>query len=227
MKEIEQLQTIKKFIEGINPEYFDSINQLLNQIDIEALNNIEELVFVIDMIKGFVESGALAAPSIKRIVPTQCKILEESKNNKNSKIVLVGDFHPENASEFNTFAPHSIENTDEAEIIDELKKFEVGSIKIKKNATSFIFVPGVQLLLHNTVKLKRVKFIGCLSEFCVKHGAIDAKKFFDQNNRNIDVCVYEDAIDTFDAEGHNADEITRTSIEEMKANGIKILRKER
>ena len=63
--------------------------------------------------------------------------------------------------------------------------------------------------------------MGCLSEVCVKNGGITLKNYFDQNNRDIEVAVVEDAIDTYDAPGHNAAEVTERAIQDMLANGLK------
>ena len=65
--------------------------------------------------------------------------------------------------------------------------------------------------------------MGCLSEVCVKNGGITLRNYFDQNNMNVDIYVAEDAIDTYDAPGHNAEEVTKRAIEDMQANGIKVL----
>ena len=65
--------------------------------------------------------------------------------------------------------------------------------------------------------------MGCLSEVCVRNGGVSLRNYFDQNNRNVDVLVYADAIDTYDAPGHNAEEVTEQALKDMEANGIKVL----
>ena len=90
-----------------------------------------------------------------------------------------------------------------------------------------MFAPGMQEDLLKAINLERIKLMGCLSEVCVKNGAISLRTFLDQYNKNVEVCVYEDAIDTFNAPGHDADLVNKNALEDMKANGIKILRKER
>ena len=67
--------------------------------------------------------------------------------------------------------------------------------------------------------------MGCLSEVCVENGAIGLRTFFDQINKDVEVCVHADAIDTFNAPGHDADMVTRDALARMQANGIKILGK--
>ena len=65
--------------------------------------------------------------------------------------------------------------------------------------------------------------MGCLSEVCVKNGGITLRNYFDQFNKDVDIYVVADAIDTYDAPGHNAEEVTEQALNDMEANGIKIL----
>ena len=79
--------------------------------------------------------------------------------------------------------------------------------------------------INKLKNLKKVLLMGCLSEVCVKNGGIALRNLFDQLNRDVDVCVYEDAIDTYDAPNHNSEEVTSRALQDMESNGIKILRK--
>ena len=194
---------------------------------IEYLKQIKELYLVIDMINGFVKDGKMAAPSIMRVVPTQYKILSDASKRFDNGIAFVRDSHKKNSQEFKTYAEHCLEGTWESEVIDEFKEFLPNSIEYLKNNTNVMFAPNIQQDLLQADKLEKIKVMGCLSDYCAKDAAIGLRCFFDQYNKDIEVCVYEDAIDTFDAPGHNADLINKASVEEMKSRGIKILRKER
>lgn len=185
--------------------------------------DIEELVIVVDMVNGFVKEGALAAPSIMRVVPRQIEILKEAIENPKMGIIFIRDCHNKDAVEFKTFGPHCIDGTPETEVIDELKDFV--TCFYKKNSTNFVFADGFINDINKLKNLKRVLLMGCLSEVCVKNGGIALRNLFDQLNKDIDVCVYEDAIDTYDAPEHNCLEVTKRALQDMESNGIKILRK--
>lgn len=191
---------------------------------IEKLKEAKRLIIVVDMVKGFVLEGKLAAPSINRVVDKQIMLLDNALKSDDTGIAFIRDCHSENSVELKRYDNHCIKGTKETEIIDELKPFQRFALEYFKNSTNFIFAPGMQSDLLSFEKLQSVELIGCLSEVCVLNGAVGARTFFDQYNKDIDVCVYEDAIDTFDAPGHNADEVTKNAIEHMKSNGIKILR---
>ena len=193
--------------------------------DISYLKDVKELLITIDMVNGFVKEGSLAAPSIMRIVPRQIELLDDAIINHNVGMVFIRDCHKEDSVEFNTYGKHCIDGTLETCVIDELSEYAKYGLEYKKNSTNLIFAPGFQDDLMRLKKLKRVILMGCLAEICVKNGAIGLRTFFDQMNMNIDVCVYADAIDTFDTLGHNADEVILSALNDMESNGIKILRK--
>ena len=207
-------------------EYCDDIYIEGEVIDmLNNRNEVENLVVVIDMVNGFVKEGALAAPSIQKIIPRIKEILEENEKDEKGLNVIVRDTHPKDAIEFKTFGAHCVEGTDEVELVDELKPFEEKAVDFPKNSTNFMLADGVIPFLENCYKLKRIAFVGCLSEVCVKNAAITARNYFDQVNRDVEVGVYADAIDTFNAPGHVAEEVTERALADMEANGVKVYRK--
>ena len=196
----------------------------------EKLKNLKEIknrLVVIEMVKGFVDEGTLAAPSIKRVIPRQLELLEEYKNDENGLNVFVRDTHDEDSVEFKTFPPHCLRGTAEVEVTDELRDFTEDAADFEKNSTNFMLAPGVMEFFENLTSLEKVAFVGCLSEVCVKNAAITARNYFDQTNRDVEVGVYADAIDTFDAPGHDADEVTAQALKDMAANGVKVYERKR
>ena len=191
----------------------------------KRLNEVKEMLVVIDMVNGFVKEGALAAPSIMRVVPRQQQLLFEQAGKMNTLNVFVRDEHDDESIEFNTFGPHCIKGSGEELLIEELEPYHKDAYDFTKNSTNFMMAPGVIPFFEKCVKLEKVAFIGCLSEVCVKNAAITARNYFDQVNRNVEVGVYADAIDTFDAPGHDALEVTERALTDMEANGVKIYRK--
>lgn len=195
--------------------------------NINDLKSVRELLVNIDMVNGFVKEGSLAAPSIMRIVPRQIELLNEIAHDDKTEMVFVRDSHPVHAVEFKTFGEHCIKGTKEFEVIDELKDFEKMGRTFYKNSTNLIFAPAFQDYLMELNNLERIRLMGCLSEICVLNGAIGLRTYFDQNNKDIEVCVHPDAIDTYSAPGHDADEVTIHALNMMKANGVKVLERRR
>lgn len=201
--------------------------KIINEISKKEEKQIKNLAINIDMVNGFVKEGALAAPSIMRVVPRQIELLNDYINDEDKAIVFIRDEHTENSVEFNTFGTHCLKGTSETSVIDELKKYQQNAYDFSKNSTNFVFAPGFREQIERLENLKTVLLMGCLSEVCVKNGGITLRNYFDQLNRDIDIYVAEDAIDTYNAPGHNAEEVTMQAIEDMKANGIKVLAKKK
>lgn len=195
-----------------------------NQIREEELERVEEAVFVIDMINGFVKFGPLAAPSIMRVVPFQQEILEESENKPNSINVFGDDDHGNNAREFLAYGPHA-NNKEEIKVISELERYKASGLEFKKNSVNLMLAPGVISFLDKLKNLKKVYIMGCLSEVCVSRFTYTINEYFDETNRNVDVCVYANGIDTYNAPCHNADEITDDVLKKMESKKIKVLRR--
>lgn len=199
--------------------------KIKNEMSREEERKIKNLAINIDMVNGFVKEGSLAAPSIMRVVPRQIELLNDYLNDDDKAMIFIRDEHTANSVEFKTFGIHCLKGTKETRVIDELKEYQQNAYDFTKNSTNFVFAPGFREQIERLENLKTVLLMGCLSEVCVKNGGITLRNYFDQINRNIDIYVAEDAIDTFDAPGHNAEEVTKRAIEDMKANGIKVLTK--
>ena len=197
-----------------------------NTLTKEEEGRIEELAINIDMVNGFVKEGALAAPSIMRVVPRQQEILKEYLEGENKAIMFIRDEHSNDSVEFKTFGSHCIKGSGEEKVIDELLEYYLNAYDVNKNSTNFVFGNGFQEKIERLRNLKKVLLMGCLSEVCVKNGGITLRNYFDQLNRDVDIYVAPDAIDTFDAPGHERDEVTKKAIQDMEANGIKVYRKE-
>ena len=194
---------------------------------IKNLKEIKNMLVVIDMVTGFVDEGTLAAPSIKRVIPRQVELLEEYGNDQNGLNVFVRDTHDEDSVEFKTFGKHCVRGTAETEVTDELKAYTEDALDFEKNSTNFMLAPGVIQFLEGLTNLEKIAFVGCLSEVCVKNAAITARNYFDEVNRNVEVGVYEDAIDTFNAANHDADKVTLNALNDMRANGVKVYERKR
>ena len=195
--------------------------------EINYLKEARELLIDIDMVNGFIKEGSLAAPSIGRIIPRQIELLDEAVDSNKTGIAFVKDAHSYNATEFKTYPRHCLLGSSESMLVDELKKYEQFALSYLKNSTNLIFAPFLQKDLLKLNKLERIRLMGCLSEVCVLNGAIGLKTFFDEIDKDIEICVESDAIDTFDAPNHPANLINEDALNKMEANGIKILSKKR
>lgn len=184
---------------------------------------IKELLIVVDMINGFVKEGALADPYINHIVEGLQELIE-SYNKKDSAVAFIRDAHKKNSAEFKKFPIHCLEGTFESEIIDELKQYSKEAFEYLKNSRSTMYAKGFLSDLEKMEALKRVVITGCCTDLCVLDLAIPLVNYFDAMNKDIEVVVPIDLVETYDAPGHNREEYSDMAFKLMRQEGVKLER---
>ena len=58
----------------------------------KELNEFEKSVYLIDMVEGFVNTGAMANPSYNELVPEQVRVIDDFVKSGES-INLIGEWH--------------------------------------------------------------------------------------------------------------------------------------
>ncbi len=191
---------------------------------IKNLKLYERVLIVVDMVNGFVYNGPLHDIECSKIIPRQKEIIDDYLDN-GDLVVFIKDTHTKDSTEFSRMPIHCLENTDESELVPELREY-VGRdnvITINKNSTSFNEVPEFRELITNLINLKRVDEIGVCTDICDFNGIMGLANRLNQENRDVSIYVHEDAVATFN-------ETERSKYVEaakllMKQQGINIIRK--
>lgn len=191
---------------------------------IKNLKLYERVLIVVDMVNGFVYNGPLHDIECSKIIPRQKEIIDDYLDN-GDLVVFIKDTHTKDSTEFSRMPIHCLENTDESELVPELREY-VGRdnvITINKNSTSFNEAPEFRELITNLVNLKRVDEIGVCTDICDFNGIMSLANRLNQENRDVSIYVHEDAVATFN-------ETERSKYVEaakllMKQQGINIIRK--
>ncbi len=183
---------------------------------------LEELLIVVDMVNGFVREGVMSSKNIEHIIPRIKELIEKTRE-KEEGVMFIKDTHYEDSLEFKKFPPHCIKGTSESELVSELRPYEKEAMVYEKNSTSTIFAPGFMDDIEKMKKLREVIVTGCCTDICVLNLVIPLTNYFDQNNRDVSIKVYEDAVETFDAPNHSAKEYNEMSLKLMRQAGIKVL----
>ena len=183
---------------------------------------MKKLLLIIDMVNGFVKQGALADKNINNITPNIIKLIEEFIKN-NDEIISIQEGHSEKSKEFESFPPHCILGTEEAELIDELIPYKDDMRVIRKNSTcGFTTEEFMKYIEENKNELSEIILTGCCTDLCVMNFALPLKTYINEHDLNIKVTIYENAVDTYDAPTHNRDEYNEIALRIMKLNGIEI-----
>lgn len=192
---------------------------------VKNLEVYEEMLIVVDMVNGFVNEGVLHDKEIQKIIPRQLQLMKVAKG-KNWLLVFVKDTHDEQAVEFKRFGgtKHCVRGTHEAILVPEILPYEQDGISIEKNSTSFFVAPGFQELINKMPKLKRIHVVGCCTDICDINGVIPMMNYFDQVNREVEVLVHEDAIETYGGVTHDRDTYSNAAKLLLKQQGAKLVK---
>ena len=191
---------------------------------IKNLKLYEKVLIVVDMVNGFVYNGPLHDIECSKIIPRQKEIIDDYLDN-GDLVVFIKDTHTKDSTEFSRMPIHCLENTDESELVPELREY-VGRdnvITINKNSTSFNEVPEFRELITNLVNLKRVDEIGVCTDICDFNGIMGLANRLNQENRDVSIYVHEDAVATFNETERR--EYVEAAKLLMKQQGINIIRK--
>ena len=183
---------------------------------------MKRLLLVIDMVNGFAKEGALADKKINNITPNIIELIKDFIRN-NDDIISIQEGHNKNSKEFNSFPIHCILGTKEAELIDELKPYENNMKIIRKNSTcGFVTKEFLEYIKENENNLEEIILCGCCTDLCVMNFALPLKNYINENDLDINVKIYKNCVETYNAPTHNRDEYNEMAFKIMKQNGIMI-----
>lgn len=191
----------------------------------KRLEEIKRVLYVVDVLNGFVRGGNLADSTVSYIIPEIVRLVEEIKNDTDSVVAFIKDSHQMGCKEFDTFPVHCLEGSWEAELVDELKPYENDALVYYKNSTSAMFAPGFMSDVDKMKNLREAIIVGLELDICDINLGIPLINYFNQNNRDVDVVVPMNAVETFDSPVHNREEYTNMAYKFMEQGGLKLVRK--
>lgn len=186
------------------------------------LEDISKLLICVDMVNGFVKKGPMSDTYIEHIIPENIKLIEQIIHEEEG-IAIIKDTHKKECKEFNRYPQHCVEGTEEAELIDELKNFEKDAYIYKKNSTSTMYAPRFIEDIDKMKNLKQVIITGCCTDICVLNLAIPLQNYFDQKDRDIEISIPKNAVETYDSPSHNREEYNEMAFKLMKQAGITLI----
>lgn len=181
----------------------------------EQLKN--PIVFVVDMINGFVFEGALHDEAINDITKNIKTVLEESQ----CRSIFIADAHPPKTREFISYPSHCVIGTKESEVIEELVPY-IHEL-FHKNSTNTFTSPDFQAFLKERIEdYQDIIITGCCSDICILQFALCLNAWLNEHNKEDHrLIIPMDCVETFHIEGvHDAYSTNEFSIANMAANGI-------
>ena len=77
--------------------------------------------------------------------------------------------------------------------------------------------------LEKMKKLRKVIVTGCCTDICIMNLVIPLINYFDEQNRDVEVIVQIDAVETYDAPNHNRKEYNEIAFKLLTQAGIKVI----
>ncbi len=186
----------------------------------EKLKEYRKMLYVIDMVNGFVKEGALHDPHIGKTIPEILQLLMKVQKEQEG-IAFIKESHTKDSAEFQNFPEHCLEGTSEASIVKELKPYTKDALIYPKNSTSAMFAPYMQEHLAMLENLEEVIGVGCCTDICVLNFLIPLKNYFNQINRDVTIFAVKKAMDTYHIEGiHDRTEYTNMAYKLLEQAGI-------
>lgn len=190
----------------------------------KKLEEIRTLLIIVDVLNGFIREGKMADPYTAHVIPEIVRLAEMTIE-EGGAIAFIKDNHELGCREFDRYPEHCVKGTSEAEVVDELKPYEKDALVYYKNSTSAIFAPHFMEDIMRMKNLRRVIGSGLEADICDMNLFIPLNNYFDETNRNVEIIVPENAVETFDGVGHDRDEYRNMAFKLMEQGGIKLVKK--
>lgn len=188
---------------------------------LKANELVNPVLFVVDMVNGFVKEGALADPAIGACSQPIARLIEAL----HSRVIFVNDTHEEDAAEFQSFPVHCLRGSREAQVVDELLPY--ADEVLEKNCISAAAAPGFAKILESLPDKCDLIVTGCCTDLCVLQLALPLKSWISQNNRKgCRVIVPINCVETYEIpDVHDAKFWNEAALANMAANGIRVVSK--
>lgn len=169
-----------------------------------------KVLLVVDTQEGFTRQGNLASETCTAAIPRIRGVVEEERA-AGTPVIFTKDSHRQGDPEFQMFPPHCIVGTAEHELVEELREFEPDAAAVvQKTRYSAFHQTELEKVLEQLAP-DEVHVAGLCTDICVLHTTADLR------NRDFRVVVRRDAVETFDAPGHDHEEINRWALSHMES----------
>lgn len=192
-------------------------------------------LMAVDMVGGFCREGPLASPRVAAVIPAVVELFGMAHRAGVRDFVLLQDAHSEDSPEFDSFGPHCIAGSGEAETIRELTTLPFSDMFriIPKNSLSAAIGSGLDAWLKSNEGIGRFLITGDCTDLCVYQLAMYLKLSADACGKRRRVIVPSDCVETYDLPVERADELGvlphdgallhKLFLYHMSLNGIEVI----
>jgi nicotinamidase-related amidase len=189
----------------------------------KPLRSSQSVLFIIDMIEGFVNEGPLSDPYIAHIVPNIRRLIEKFAD-KGYPIIAINDSHNLNSAEFIAFPPHCLAQSSESKMLSNLIHPNIQVME--KNSVNAFMSSQFQTWFKDAPIYERYIITGCVSDICILHFALTLNSFFHEHDIKTQVIVVSDGIETFHHDHHDRQYYHEAALDIMSQMGIQHIESE-
>ena len=165
-------------------------------------------IVVIDMLVGFCRRGALYSPRYDPVVARLRTHLAAAEA-EGVPLVFLVDTHVPNDPEFKMFPPHCVKGSGEDEVVPELKELADRGTVVRKHTFSGFQDTELDAVLERLAP-EVIEVVGVCTDICVVYAVYDLRM------RGYEVLVHKDLVETYDAPGHDAEELDRRALAHIR-----------
>ncbi|EGT3617328.1 cysteine hydrolase [Clostridium perfringens] len=210
----------KKILLNEGHEMIEGIYERLHSLESISLENLDKertMLLIVDMNKGFANGGALYSERIEKLIKPISKLAKVALE-KRIKVKAFTDYHTEQSVELRSYPKHCMNDTEEWELVDELKL--EGIEVIKKNSTNGFLE---EKFSFDENEIDNIIIVGDCTDICIYQLAISLRADFNRVNKNGEIYVPKKLVDTFDAPMHRANFMNYVFLNSMLDNGINVI----
>jgi nicotinamidase-related amidase len=189
-----------------------------------------------DLLKGFCHVGPLASERAAGIVPAVMDVFARAHELGVRHFLLLQDTHDPDAVEFSAYPPHCVADSEESEMIDELKELPFSALftVFPKNSISSNVGTNLEPWLNDHPEITTFIVVGVCTDICVYHAAVFLRvraNVLGQKDARIVVpanCVqtFDMPVDTAEEVGavpHDGDLLHRVFLYQMALNDVEVV----
>lgn len=183
----------------------------------------QSVLFIIDMIEGFVNEGPLHDSFILSIVPAIRRV-SDSFIQKGYPVIAINDAHHNQSMEFKAFPPHCLINTHESHFLSSLQNDSI--LHLKKNSVNAFMASQFQTWFKQAPLYQNYIIGGCVTDICILHFALSLNSYFHEHDIDTKVSVLLDGVATYHSESHHRETYHQSALSLMSQVGIHLIESE-
>jgi nicotinamidase-related amidase len=193
-------------------------------------------ILAVDIVNGFCYQGPLASERVAGIVPAVVDLFKAAHEHGVRHFLLAEENHPPDAVEFESYPPHCVAGTPEAETVPELVAlpFADSFVIIKKNSINPFVETALEAWLDKHPEVNTFIVVGDCTDLCTYHLAMGLRLWANaRQRRDVRVILPVDGVQTYDlpvqvageigAIPHDGDLLHLVFLYSMMLNGVQIV----